>query len=161
MSKTKQIIITEVENKPGVLNKVSSLCRRRRYNIESLTVSTTKNPEISQITLVFFEEEDRIKKIVNQIDKLIEVISTEIASRDVIAKELVLLVVATQKIADKLLKNISDDINIRIIGKKDNNLILEIISASDIVETILDTMDKKDIIKIVKSGLVALKTQNT
>ncbi len=155
--KTKQIIIIEVENKPGVLTRVTSLCQRRRYNIESLTVSTTKNTKISQITLVFFEEGERIKKIVNQIDKLIEVISVEAAHKNVIDKELILLVVKNQAVADKLLTKNSDNVNIKITGKRNNTLIIEIIGSSDIIENILSTIDKKDIIKIVKSGLVALK----
>ena len=157
--KTEQIIITEVENKPGVLTRVASLCRRRRYNIESLTVSATKNPEISQITFVFFEEEERIQKIINQIDKLIEVLSVEKASHDTINKELVLLIIRNQKIANQLLEKKSDDINIKIIKKQNNNLILEIISTSNIIELLINKIKKEDIIKIVRSGVVALKIE--
>ena len=160
MKKTKQIIIVEVENKPGVLTKVASLCRRRRYNIESLTVSTTKNPKISQITLVFFEEAERIRKIVNQIDKLIEVISVEVAGKNVIDKELILIIVKDQKIAQKLLAKNSNNTDVRIIKNKSANPIIEIAGNEETIENIISNLNfEKDILKIVRSGLVALKVE--
>ena len=160
MEKNKHIVIIEVENKPGVLTRVTALCRRRRYNIESLTVSTTKNPEISQITLVFFCQVERINQIINQIDKLIEVISIEKANpKNSIDKELVLLIVKNQKTAQELLTKTSKNINIKII-QDSKNPIIEIISSSEIIENIIKNINKKDILKIVRSGVVALKTQN-
>lgn len=160
MSNNKQTIILEVENKPGVLAKVASLCRRRRYNIESLTVSTTKNPKISQMTIVFFEQKSRIEQIANQINKLIEVINIEITSKNVITRELILLVLKNQAAVDKLLNLNSDITSVKKI--KNNNLTLEITSDGKDIEKIINDLNfETDVEKIVRSGLVALKTCNT
>lgn len=156
---SKQIIIILVQNKPGVLTKVASLCRRRRFNIESLTVSTTIREDISQITLVFFEREDRITQITNQIRKIIEVISIEAAEPSgVIDKELVLLIAKNKAVADKLLKNDFHNAYVKLINTVDRKPVLEILAEGAEIDHILDSLDfKKDLVKIVRSGLVALK----
>ena len=157
--KNQQIVIIQAENKPGVLSKVTSLCRRRRYNIQSLTAGATHAPNISQMTLVFAKERERIYNIINQIDKLIEVVSVEmVENKDVVDKELVLLVVKNSRIADKLLKNTMRNTNIRVINTADKHPVLEIVGEGNEVEHLLGILDtKKDVIKMVRSGLVALK----
>ena len=148
-----------VQNKPGVLTQVASLCRRRRFNIESLTVSTTTREDISQITLVFFEHKSRIRQIVNQINKLIEVISVEaVLSQDVIDKELVLLIAKDKKIAQRIIETEAHNIKARIINTVNKQPILEIVGEGAEIEHILASLNfKKDVVKIVRSGLVALK----
>lgn len=157
--KNQQIVIIQVENKPGVLSKVASLCRRRRYNIQSLTVGTTHVSDISQITLVFAKEKERIHNIINQIDKLIEVLSVETVRRkDVVDKELVLLVVKDKSVANRLLKNTMHNTNIHTVNTVDKHPVLEIVGEGSEVEHLLGLLDvKKDVIKMVRSGLVALK----
>lgn len=157
--KNKQIIIIMVQNQPGVLTKIASLCRRRRFNIESLTVSTTIREDISQITLVFQEDKNRIAQIVNQIRKIIEVIEIEaVEPRQVIDRELVLLVLRDQKIAEKILANKFHNAQIRLLNRINNNPILELTGEGTEIEHILAGLDmKKEVIKIARSGLVALK----
>ena len=149
----------QVENKPGVLSKVASLCRRRRYNIQSLTVGTTHVPNISQITLVFAKEKERIHNIINQIDKLIEVLSVEMVRRkDVVDKELVLLVVKDKSVTNKISKNTMHNTSVRVINTIDGHPVLEIVGEGGEVEYLLGLLDlKKDVIKMVRSGLIALK----
>lgn len=158
-SRNQQIVIIQAENKPGVLSKVSSLCRRRRYNIQSLTVGATHAPNISQMTLVFARERERIYNIINQIDKLIEVISVEmVESKDVVDKELVLLVVKNSRVADKLSKNTMRNTNLRVIDTAGTHPVLEIVGEGSEIENLLGLLDfKKDVIKMARSGVVALK----
>ena len=147
------------ENKPGVLSKVTSLCRRRRYNIKSLTAGRTHLPNISNMTLVFSKEKERIQNIANQINKIVEVVSVEIVqSKDVIDKELVLLTVKNSAVANKLLKNSVHDINIRIINTVGKYFVLEIVGEGGEIEYLLNKLDfKKDVVQLMRSGLVALK----
>ena len=147
------------ENKPGVLSKVTSLCRRRRYNIKSLTAGRTHLPNISNMTLVFSKEKERIQNIANQINKIVEVVSVEIVqSKDVIDKELVLLTVKNSAVANKLLKNSVHDINIRIINTVGKYFVLEIVGEGGEIEHLLNKLDfKKDVVQLMRSGLVALK----
>ncbi|MFH2105238.1 MAG: acetolactate synthase small subunit [Parcubacteria group bacterium] len=157
--KKKHIVIISVENKPGVLSKIASLCRRRRYNIDSITAGTSHQPGITHITIVFLEQEVKIEQIVSQIDKLVEVISIEaLEPKDVIDKELLLLVVRDRQVANRLLKLSCHDVNVRIINTVNRQPVLEIVGEGREIDHVIAELDmKKDVIKMVKSGLIALK----
>src|SRR3989339_1624729 len=98
------ILLITTENKPGVLNKIASLCRRRRYNVESITAGVSNEPNITHITLVLSGlRQDRIQQIVNQINKIVEIISVEpVDQKKVIDKELILAILANKQILEKI-----------------------------------------------------------
>ncbi len=159
--KTKHILVLWMENKAGVLNKIASLCRRRQYNIESLTVGTSHLPGISHMTIVMMAEDNRIQQIASQINKIIEIISVEhIRSKDVIDKEMILLIVKDDAVVDRLKENVEPvhKLNIRQLNKTDGHPILEIVGEGIEIEHFLKHLDmEKDVIKMARSGLVALK----
>lgn len=157
MNKEKFIILISAVNKAGVLNKILSLCRRRRYSLVSVTAGSTENKNIYNITLVLFENKNRVNQIVNQISKIIEVLTTEsFLPKDVVDKELILIILKNKKAAEKLLKNKEHDINVRFLKKLNNKFILEIIGEGTEVDHALSLLNKKDIIKLVRSGSVCL-----
>jgi acetolactate synthase-1/3 small subunit len=80
-----------VENEPGVLATISGLVSRRQFNIESLTVGTTTNPETSRVTLVIEEADPEIRQVEKQLDKVVDVISVRELSDDAVRRELVVL----------------------------------------------------------------------
>jgi acetolactate synthase-1/3 small subunit len=80
-----------VQNEPGVLAKISGLVSRRQFNIESLTVGTTTNPETSRVTLVIEEPEPGIRQVEKQLAKVINVISVRELDDDAVRRELVVL----------------------------------------------------------------------
>jgi acetolactate synthase-1/3 small subunit len=80
-----------VKNEPGVLSKVSGLVSRRQFNIESLTVGPTTNPETSRITLVIEESDPGIRQVESQLGKLIPVISVRELGDDAIQREVIVL----------------------------------------------------------------------
>lgn len=80
-----------VENEPGVLAKISGLVSRRQFNIESLTVGTTTNPETSRVTVVIEEPEPGIRQVEKQLAKLVNVISVRELGDDAVRRELVVL----------------------------------------------------------------------
>lgn len=157
--KKKHIVILWVENKPGVLSKIASLCRRRRYNIDSLTVGTSHKPGISHMTIVFAEQEVKIQQIVSQINKLVEVISIDtVQPKDVIDKELLLLIVKDDQVANRLLKMSRHDVNVRIINTINHHPVLEVVGEGSEIDHVIAELDmKKDVVKMVRSGLIALK----
>jgi acetolactate synthase-1/3 small subunit len=85
------VISALVENEPGVLATISGLVSRRQFNIESLTVGTTTNPETSRVTLVIEEAEPGIRQVEKQLDKVINVISVRELDADAVRRELVLV----------------------------------------------------------------------
>lgn len=80
-----------VENEPGVLAKISGLVSRRQFNIESLTVGTTTNPETSRVTVVIEEPEPGIRQVEKQLAKVVNVISVRELGDDAVRRELVVL----------------------------------------------------------------------
>jgi acetolactate synthase-1/3 small subunit len=85
------VISALVKNEPGVLSEVSGLVSRRQFNIESLTVGPTTNPETSRITLVIEESEPGIRQVETQLEKLIPVISVRELKDDAIRREVIVL----------------------------------------------------------------------
>ena len=85
------VISALVENEPGVLATISGLVSRRQFNIESLTVGTTTNPETSRVTLVIEEAEPGIRQVEKQLDKVINVISVRELDDDAVRRELVIV----------------------------------------------------------------------
>ena len=92
-TKTKRrAILAFMQNRPGVLNKISMLVRRKMYNVETITVCTTTQPGISRMTLTLYEDsDDKMALVVRQIEKVTEVIS---------AKELDIVLTARDKDRD-------------------------------------------------------------
>ncbi|WP_254534574.1 acetolactate synthase small subunit [Halomarina litorea] len=80
-----------VKNEPGVLAEVSGLVSRRQFNIESLTVGPTTNPETSRITLVIEEPDPGVRQVERQLEKLLPVISVRELGTDAVRRELVVL----------------------------------------------------------------------
>ena len=80
-----------VSNQPGVLSEVSGLFSRRQFNIESLTVGPTQNPDWSRVTVVVEEPDPNIDQIEKQLDKLVPVIHTRELGDDAVRRELVLV----------------------------------------------------------------------
>ena len=94
-SKTRTLSVL-VENSPGVLARVSSLFSRRGYNIDSLAVGPTENPNFSRMTIVINVEDHALEQVVAQLDKLINVISiTELDPVVSVQRELLLVKVST------------------------------------------------------------------
>ena len=80
-----------VSNQPGVLNRVTSMFRRRQFNISSLTVGCTENPEVSRITTIFEGNEESKEQLVNQLYKLPDVMDVKQLDEDSVSRELLLI----------------------------------------------------------------------
>src|ERR1700721_1874719 len=87
--------VVYVENKPGVLSRVVSLFRRRAFNIDSVTVGRTENPDVSRMTIVSDADEDQARRIVANIYKLINVLLVDdVTAQAAIVRDLALIKVA-------------------------------------------------------------------
>jgi acetolactate synthase-1/3 small subunit len=87
-----QTLVAYVENKPGVLNRVSSLARRLAINIDSLTVGPTENPEIARMTIVAHTDEKGGHRLEASLEKLVDVLLAEnISERALLERDLALI----------------------------------------------------------------------
>lgn len=155
----KPIIIITAENKPGVLGRILSLCRRRQFNIESITAGKTNQPGLSHITVVFDEDISSIDKVIRQIDKLIDVIDIQkVDLKEVVDRELVLLILKDQSVADRLMKHDLHSAQIRQINTVNDHPVLEVLANATEIEHIVGELDMHDeVVQMVRSGMVAMK----
>ncbi len=150
------IISVLVENKSGVLAKISGLFSRRGFNIESLAVGTTDNEKISRITMEVEAEEHSIEQIIKQLYKLINIIKIqELDPRNIVERELVLIKVsADSKIRPEILEIVNIfRANIVDVGKK--ALMIEITGNSRKVKALEDLLRPFGIIELVRTGKIA------
>ena len=155
--KTKVISIL-VENRPGVLHMISNLFRRRNFNIESITVGPTEQPDVSRMTITVNEDEKTVEQVVKQVAKQIDVLKVaELESGNYVMRELSLIKV---KVSDS--KERSDIINFvnvfrgRIIDVSTDSITVEITGSPDKIDAFLNLMKTFGIIELARTGITAL-----
>jgi len=155
--KTKVISVL-VENKPGVLHLIANLFRRRNFNIESITVGPTQQPNIARMTITVNEDEKTIDQVVKQVAKQIDVLKvSELEQGSFVMRELSLIKV---KVKDS--KERSDVINFvdvfrgRIIDVSTDSLTIEITGTPDKIDAFLNLMRTFGIIELARTGITAL-----
>jgi acetolactate synthase-1/3 small subunit len=150
------IISVLVENKAGVLAKISGLFSRRGFNIESLAVGPMDDEKISRITLSVDAEEHNIEQIIKQLYKLINVIKIqELDPSNIVERELVLIKVnADSKTRPEILEIVSVfRANIVDVAKK--SLMIEITGDSKKVKALEDLLRPFGILELVRTGKIA------
>ncbi len=146
-----------VVNRPGVLTHVSGLFSRRGYNIDSLTVGITENPEISRMTIVAHGDEHVIEQVTKQLNKLIDIIKVvEVAPGESVYRELALLkVAATAKNRSEVVQ-ITDIFRAKIVDVSTESIIIEITGSGDKIDALEEMMRPFGIKEMVRTGKVAL-----
>ena len=92
MPATKHTLVALVEDKPGVLNRIASLFRRRGFNIESIAVGSSEIPHLSRMTIVVDGATTMVEQVRKQVDKIVDVVKvSDISSEDIVARELALI----------------------------------------------------------------------
>lgn len=155
------IISVLVENKAGVLAKISGLFSRRGFNIESLAVGPTDDEKISRITLSVKAEGHSIEQIIKQLYKLINVIKIqELDPSNIVERELVLIKVnADSKTRPEILEIVSVfRANIVDVAKK--TLMIEITGDGNKVKALEDLLRPFGILELVRTGKIACTRGN-
>jgi acetolactate synthase-1/3 small subunit len=157
-SSVKQILVALVENKPGVLNRVVSMMRRRNFNIDSLTVGRTHKSTISRMTIVVDAEKTNGRRIAANLFKLVNVIDVKLISEEpYVSRDLALIKVRTDDVDSRNnVTMICDRYPARIIDIGPKVAILEIAAQEEIVEALIRELDPIGIVEMVRTGVVAM-----
>ena len=150
-------LIALVENKPGVLNRVASLFRRRNFNIESLSVGQTENPEISRMTIVVGDNVDA-RKVEANLYKLVNVIDVQdVTNQSAVTRDLALIKVKTPngQIRSEVLQ-IVDTFRARVVDVGLSSLMVEVTGAEDKINGLAEVLRPFGIIEMVRTGRVAM-----
>jgi acetolactate synthase-1/3 small subunit len=146
-----------VENQPGVLSRVAGLFSGRGFNIESLTVAETLDPQISHITLVTTGDEMIMEQIVKQLNKLINVIKV-IDFREVkfVDREMVLIKVKAEANTRSEALRIVDIFRGKVVDVSPNFFTIEVTGDEGKIQAILDLLNQQGIVEVVRTGKVAI-----
>jgi acetolactate synthase, small subunit len=151
------IISVLVENKAGVLAKISGLFSRRGFNIESLSVGTTEDEKISRITIVVDAEVHSIEQVVKQLYKLINVIKIqELDPVNIVERELVLIKVNADNSTRAEILEIVDIFRANIVDVAKKSLSIEITGNSRKIQGIGELLQPYGILELVRTGKIAL-----
>ena len=149
--------IAHVEDKPGVLNRIASLFRRRGFNIVSLTVGRTAEPGVSRLTLVIDADEDTARRIEANLYKLVNVLRVEdTTQRATVARELALIKVRADAAARPSVMQVCEVFRARVIDVSPEALICEITGQAGKIEGFVDVLAPFGVIEMVRTGAVAM-----
>ncbi len=153
----KHTLSVTVDNHPGVLTRVTTLFRRRGYNIESLTVSRTEDPGISRMTIVVDGDEGILEQVTKQLHKLIEVNKIlDITAEQSVDRELALIKVKADPQARGEIMQIVDIFRAHIVDIGRKSLIIEATGDERKISAIEDSLRAFGIIEMVRTGKVAM-----
>jgi acetolactate synthase I/III small subunit len=153
----KHTISVTVENKFGVLSRVSSLFSSRGYNIDSLTVGTTHDPGISRMTIVVRGDDRVLSQVLKQLDKLVDVIEvTDLPKGSHVDRELVFIKVRCKEDARTRILEIAGIFRAETIDIGYESMILQITGTKEKTAAFIRLMEPFGIIEIASTGKVAM-----
>lgn len=154
----KHTITVLVDNKPGVLARVAGLFSARGYNISSLAVSETFDPETSCMTIVVQAEDERIlEQIKKQLNKLIDVITvTDFTKKEHVDRELVLVKISYSPKDKSKLEDIVSKYVAKIVKRQDNTAIIEAVDEQPQIKQLLDALKQFGIKELIRTGKIAM-----
>jgi acetolactate synthase I/III small subunit len=146
-----------VENKFGVLTRVAGLFSGRGYNIDTLNVGPTHDPELSRMTIVTHGDEPTLEQIVKQLNKLPDVLKVQhFRPGDSVDRELVLVKVGVDSKSRAEVMQITDIFRAKIVDVQPKSLTIEITGNDSKVGKFLDLMNSFEVQEITRTGQVAL-----
>jgi acetolactate synthase-1/3 small subunit len=154
----RHIISILVSNEAGALARVAALFSTRGYNIESLNVAPTQNPDISRLTLVTRGSDTVIEQINQQLLKLVDVVgSVDLTMDDHIERELLLLKANVPAEQTDFVLDAVDDFGARVLDDKLETFTLELTGISEYLDEFVKRMDScSELIAVVRSGAMAV-----
>ncbi|WP_462272756.1 acetolactate synthase small subunit [Methanohalophilus sp.] len=146
-----------VENKFGVLSRVAGLFARRGYNIDSLAVGVTEDPNVSRITLVVRGDDHVVEQVSKQLNKLIDVIRvTDLGADESVERELALIKVKSDKDTRAEIIQIVDVFRARIVDVASKSIIIEVTGDEEKITAIEKLLKPFGIKELVRTGRIAL-----
>jgi acetolactate synthase-1/3 small subunit len=147
-----------VENKFGVLARVSGMFSGRGFNIDTLNVAPTHDPSLSRITAVLKGDEAQFELCLKQLRKLVNVVEVvDFKEGQAVERELVLVKVRAEAATRPEIVQIADIFRAKIVNLTADNLIIELTGADDKVQALLSLLEPFGILELARTGRLALK----
>ena len=155
-----QIISLLVENKPGALMRITGLLSQRGYNIESLTVARTLDPQLSRMTIVVDVDATLRQQVIKQMNKLVNVLqAVDLTESPAVRREMVLVRVRTvQETRTAVLKE-AEIFSARVVDSSTEGFALEATGDPEKLDEFIDVMQSYGEIETTRSGMVAVSLE--
>ena len=161
MLAVKHTLVALVEDKPGVLNRISSLFRRRNFNIDSIAVGSSEQPGFSRMTVVVRGDSAEVEQVRKQLDKLVNVVRvSDITYVAIVTRELALIKVKATAATRSEIAQIIDIFRANIIDVAANSLTIEVTGDEEKVNSLIKLLRGFGIREVVRTGRVALTRGN-
>jgi len=157
MTTTKHTIVALVENKPGVLNRVASLFRRRGFNIESIAVGHSELPHISRMTIVVNGTTTMVEQVRKQLDKVVDAVKvSDITGEALVSRELALIKVKATSSTRSEIIQIVDVFRANIVDVTADSVTIEVTGDEEKVNSLLELLRGFGIREIARTGRIAM-----
>lgn len=155
-------LVALVEDKPGVLNRVANLFRRRAFNIESLTVGRTSEEGVSRMTIVIDSDQASAGRVTSYLYKLVNVLQVDdLGEVPAVARDLALVKVAVAGHDRAVLLRLIDETRAHIVDTGEQTMTLEITGEPPHVDSVIARLEPLGIIEMVRTGRVAMRRGDT
>ncbi len=153
----KHTIAVIVENKAGVLTRIAGLFSRRSFNIDSLSVGATENPDYSRMTITVHGDRDVLEQVIKQLSKLINVIRvSELDPSESIERELAIIKVNADKESRSEIMQIVNIFRAKIIDVSHRSMIIEVTGDEEKIDAIVQLLRQFGIKEIARTGKVSM-----
>jgi acetolactate synthase I/III small subunit len=154
---TEHTLIVTVEDRPGVLNRVASLFRRRGYNIDSLTVGHTAEEGVSRMTVVVHADDDTVRRLEASLYKLVNVLRVEnLRGQASVVRDLALIKVKASAAQRAQVLQLLEVFRARAVDVGAESLIVEIVGAPDKIDGLANVLEPFGILEMVRTGAIAM-----
>jgi acetolactate synthase-1/3 small subunit len=151
-------LVALVEDKPGVLNRVASLFRRRAFNIESLSVGRTAEPGVSRMTIVIDSDQTSAERVIAYLYKLVNVLHVDdLGSEPAISRDLALVKVGVSNGDRQALLRVVDETRAHIVDSGERTMTVEITGEPPHVDAVIQRLEPMGIVEMVRTGQVAMR----
>ena len=158
----KHTIVALVEDKPGVLNRVASMFRRRGFNISSLAVGQSELPALSRMTFVVEGDDSTVERVTKQLHKLIDVVRvSELSEQDTVAREMALIKVHTTASARSEIIQMVDIFRANIVDVASGSFIIEVTGDENKIESLYELLKPFGVREMMRTGRVAMTRGTT
>jgi acetolactate synthase-1/3 small subunit len=157
MATQKHTLVALVQDRPGVLNRIVSLFRRRGFNIDSIAVGHSEVPHLSRVSIVVNGTTGTVEQVRKQLDKLIDVVKVfDITGEKITGRELALVKVKASSATRSEILEIADIFRANIVDVGSDSLTIEITGDEDKIESMLKLLHGFGVKEIARTGRVAM-----
>ena len=157
MAQAKHTLVALVADRPGVLNRITSLFRRRGFNIESVTVGHSELPNFSRLNMVVDGTTTSVEQVRKQLDKVTDVVKvTDLSQENIVARELALIKIHATATTRREIMDVANAFRASVVDIAQDTVIISITGEEDKIDVLLTLLKGFGVREVTRTGRIAL-----